>query len=283
MKTRTLIGLCVVGGALLPPKASAIEISAGTSVYSTLRSCVAGVTACDSITAPAFIEQGGLPGNLASSAFVTAPGYGVAYGSAALSGEIGAPILKGYAHGEVGKRTMTTAVAVQRYTYSGSETITRTFGGVLTYSQYATGDYGLIGSGINAVISVFKLSADSFDAGTTERDNYDALLGGGLELADGFSTLGSDQHMAAALSTDAGFASLQVNVTLNPGDTVWVRAVIQTPGTNGGWVDASHTFVTQWNDATALAPASMVPEPGTLAFMTAGLLLLAGVSRQRVL
>jgi len=63
---------------------------------------------------------------------------------------------------------------------------------------------------------------------------------------------------------------------LNPGDTVWVWAYLQTSAPNGSTVDASHTLITSWDNSANLIPAVSVPEPGTLTLLgisLAGLLV----------
>ena len=68
-------------------------------------------------------------------------------------------------------------------------------------------------------------------------------------------------------STSISHGTGNVDVTLTPqqGVTYWVWAALQGGAVTGGAVDASHTFMTAWNNSTGLTPAATVPEPGTAA------------------
>lgn len=278
-----LIGLYLAAGALASPWASAIPISAGTAEYVTVRDCYAGLSGCDGISVILPGSRfGGFAGDASSSVSVDLPGYGAASGSVALSGVVGAPILKASASSLPGKRLNTNSVALQRYTYIGTEATTRTFGGTLTYSQYSTGVYPFgAGAGINVNLGVFTLPMDSIEVGPTSEDNY-MMLSSGVYALDGVVWLGTDHFNDLGGTTDDGLAELAVTVRLNPGDTVWIRAFIQTPATNGGWVDSSHTFVTGWDNPTALVAAAVaVPEAATGWLAALALLALGAQSRRR--
>lgn len=254
---------------MAPSSSQAVLISFGTAEAVTLRTCIAGLTSvCDSLSAPQPIVYGGFPGATKSSAFVSDPAYGSAFGSVALSGVVGAPILKASAFSEPGKRTNTNSVALQRYTYTGTEPTTKTFGGTLTYKQtLVEGNYPAgIGNSVNAWIRVFALSVDEIEVGDTDQSNFDALFGVGFGSLPGFSSLGFAYYRDESSTTD-GMATLSVEVTLNPGDTVWVWALLQTPAVNGGIVDASQTLITGWDDPSDLVPAATVPEPATLGLL----------------
>jgi hypothetical protein len=66
-------------------------------------------------------------------------------------------------------------------------------------------------------------------------------------------------------SISHGTGNVDVTLTLQQGVTYWVWAALQGGAVNGGAVDASHTFMTAWNNSTGLTPAATVPEPGTAA------------------
>lgn len=196
---------------------------------------------------------------------------------------IGAPVLKASASSEAGKRLNTNSIALQRYVYSGSDPTTRTFAGTVTYSQLSTGTYPEhVGSGIYAALEVFTLSTPTISVAPTSADNFSMLFGGFRSLT-GFSSLGT-ADFSDPTSNSAGSGTLGVTITLNPGNAVWIWALVQTPATNGGWVDSSHTFVTAWDSPAGLTPTvTAVPEPGALALFLVGGAALIGVVRRREL
>jgi hypothetical protein len=276
--TSRLARVLITAALLLGGVAQAAPITAGTAELVTVRDCIAVAATCDSLSAPLAMQHGGAPGAASSSASVALASHGSAAGSVALSGTVGAPVLHASAFSESGARTSTNSIALQRYTYTGTEAATRSFGATLTYLQSISGP-GTDG-GVFAAIEVFTLSSDSIEAGSTAESNFDVLSN--ILLLPGFHSLGSDQFSDAA-STLAGSALLDVTISMNPGDTVWVWALLQTPAADGSWVDASHTLVTAWNDAAGLAPAAVaVPEPATFALLWFALpLALARVRRRR--
>ena len=251
--------------------AHAVPVSFGTAEYVTVRTCTAGVTPCDNISPVIQGEFGGLAG------------YGSADGSVALSGVVGAPVLRASASAEPGARTNTNSVALQRYTYTGTVTTTRTFGGTLTYSQTVTGPYPTgIGSGVSANIDIFTLPTSTIEVGATADSNFFALFSPSAYA--GYASLGSD-HYSDTASTATGVGALDVTVTLNPGDSVWVWALLQTPATHDALIDASNTLLTAWDNAADLVPAAVavaVPEPATTLLVGLALVALGGL-RQRPL
>lgn len=275
--TSPLARVLFTAALLLGGAAQAVPITAGTAELVTLRDCIPIAAACDSLSAPLAIHHGGAPGATSSSASVALPSHGSAAGSVALSGTVGAPVLHASAFSASGARNSTNSIALQRYTYTGTEATTRSFGATLSYLQSISGP-GTDG-GVFAAIDVFTMSSDSIEAGSTAQSNFDALSS--VFLLPGYHSLGADQFSDAA-STLAGSALLDVTISMNPGDTVWVWALLQTPAADGSWVDASHTLVTGWNDAADLVPAALaVPEPATLALLWTALpLALARVRRR---
>ncbi len=264
-----------------PLAAQAVEITAGTSEYVTFRDCIPGAGACDTVSHIVSGRYGGSPGAVSSSAGESFAGYGSAAGSVSLSGVIGAPVLHASATSLAGKRVNTNSVALQSYTYTGTTTTTRTFGGTLTYDLLATGYYP-DNTGIYATIDAFSLTAAAIDAGTTAEDNFNALFNDDLS-AWGYADIAASTWADNA-TNPAGAATLGVTVTLTPGETIWLRVLLQTPAANGSTVDASHTLVTGWSDVTDLTPAAVstpVAEPASLALFGLGLAATALARRRR--
>ena len=267
-----------------PLAAHATQIAAGTAEYVTFRDCIAGATACDDISPIRNGQFGGNPGAASSSVTQNAAGYGSAYGSVSLSGVAGAPVLHASATSDAGKRVNTNSVALQSYTYTGSTTTTRTFGGTLTYDQSLTGVYPNDAvTGVYAVIDAFTLTAATIDAGTDPESNFNALDGEpwALDPSYGYVDLGQSSFTDNN-SVTGGSGNLGVTLLLTPGETVWFYVLLQTPAVNGSVIDASHTLVTSWDVATDLTPAAFgapVPEPSSLALMALGVGML--VARRR--
>ena len=263
----------------LPWAAQATLISYGTVEFVTARLCIAGASGCDDVSRIISSSRGGLPGDAMSSASATFAGFGTAFGSVSLSGVVGAPILKASATSELGKRVNTNSIALQRYTYTGSAPSVRSFGGTLSYSQSLSGDYsGAVGAGINALIDIFSLPTATVDVASAPDAYFNDLFS--HELFAGYSEIASSSYQDRS-STSSGIGTLSVSVALNPGDTVWVWTLLQTPAANGSAVDASHTLVTAWsNPADLTAAAVAVPEPAGLGWICLGLAVV-GMTRRR--
>ena len=271
-----------------PLIAHATNITAGTSEYITFRDCVAGVTACDSISPIVAGQYGGNPGAYSSAATQNHAGYGSASGSVSFSGVIGAPVLHASASSDPGKRANTNSVALQSYTYTGSTPTTRTFGGTLTYSQALTGVYPDTGAtGVYATIDAFTLTAASIDAGIDAASNFDALFSEPFATDPSYGYVDLAQTSFSDDTTVSGASgNLSVTLNLTPGETVWLYVLLQTPAVNGSVVDASHTLVTGWDDTSALVPAvtsAPIPEPSSWALFGCGLAAVAVLRRRRAL
>ena len=203
---------------LMTNVAQAIPVYSDTNEYLTFRYCHAGITPCDYALPISAQALDGVPGALTSSASMpTTPPFGSASGSVSLSGIIGAPILHASATSDAGARVNSNAFALQQYTYTGSSTTTRTFGGTPTYSQMIVpgGPYGpLVGDGIGAHIQIFTLPG-GVDAGTTAQSNADALYDPSTQA--GFTLLNYADFFDT-FSNASGTANFGTTVTLDPGE-----------------------------------------------------------------
>ncbi|HKE96851.1 MAG TPA: PEP-CTERM sorting domain-containing protein [Povalibacter sp.] len=271
---------------IFPAVAGAIPVQSSTGTFVTMRDCVGPAGNCSLLSPIVSSAYGGSPGEAFAGASLVSPIYGTATASSALSGAIGAPILRIATESEDGRRVNTNTFALQRYVYTGTTATTRTFGGTLSYSQLITDpnnpSYGTAASGINAELRVFSTAGAFAEAGTTAQSNNDLLFA--FSHSDGaadFSLLGEDLFNDQ-LSNPAGLATFSISVALNPGDAVWVWAFLQTPAADGSFVDASHTFLTGWDDIADLIPANVyqVPEPGTLVLFCLGVALLSWQARR---
>lgn len=250
----TAILLCVA----VPANATLVDSS--TTVFLTFRDCVAGTTACDSITPTTNNSYNGLPGDSSASGTLSDANRSVS-GSAALLGG-GASHLEGHSDSSTGTRDGANAASLQRYTHTGATSAMLNFTGYFNYEQTVPAGNALFpptGGGrslATAFLNVFTLTAALFEAGTTEQDNFQALFIGAPSMA-GYSSLGSDMFTGPDV-TASGMATLSVSVNLNPGDTIWLYSEMQALAANDATVWAS-------------LDTALVPVPTTIALFGLGL------------
>lgn len=262
----------------LPSLVNAIPVQASTAILVTARDCVAGpIGACFDLGPTLVSDYRGRPGGLTATTSEVLSGLGTARSHAGLSGSIGAPRIGTFAAGEVDHRVNTNSFALQRYTYVGDTATTREFSGTLTYSLEIpdpnNAQYDIaVASGVHATLIAFTTSAESAEAGSTAESNFRNLLAFAFGAAPDYVQLATDLFTDLSASVFEGISSLSIDVELNPGDSMWIFALLQTPAANGSTVDSFGTLVTGWDDTTDLIPArAFVPEPGSLALMLFGL------------
>jgi len=227
-----------------PLVANAELVKSSTSVFLTFRHCVAGETVCDSIGPYEASSYGGLPGAPAAITSHADPTYGEASGSAQLTGAPGAAELSANATSLPAMRNGANSVTLQRYTNKGANAETLTFAATLTYNQTIPAENAAFPagssarSGANAEIYIFSMDADFLEAGTTAEENTTALM----EEPDPSITtteLGSASTEPSSNVTESGTATLSSTVTVEPGDSIWLWAILQSLVANGADVSAT--------------------------------------------
>lgn len=160
-----VLRLVLAAAMAAPLAANAIGVQSSTSVKLTFSDCFD--PACGGVQR-AESTLGGAPGGLSASAAGSSFFYGFASAAVSLSGDIGAPVLRASATqaGFPLTRVSTNSVALQRYTYQGTEVTQRTFGGLLGYSQFISPDTF---SGVGAVIELFTMASEFYEVGDSPR------------------------------------------------------------------------------------------------------------------
>ncbi|MBV6418260.1 MAG: hypothetical protein CMLOHMNK_03065 [Steroidobacteraceae bacterium] len=279
-----------VAGATVSMQAHAVPVAGTTSIWAPTRACRIWSSSgswCE-LWGTRTDYYDGAPGDATSTIDVTNV-YGSAFAEASLTGEGSAPVIRARAESTYGTRINTLTSAIQSYTYAGAASSARTFGGMLTYSLdlppgwvLPPGDFGDTAT-IYASIEVFRLASDFMDLpDSSPQAHWDAAFG--PITSPGYVSLGFNEYYWSNAAAPSGFHVLSTTVTINPGDTIWVRALMNTPAANGVVVDASSTFITAFDDFSDLTPrlAIAVPEPGTLASFVVGIAGAALVRRRKV-
>jgi hypothetical protein len=230
--------------ALLAGPVAAEMVKSTTGVHVTFRHCVEGVTACDSITPTVLAKNGGLPGNSEAHASQEDPAYGVASGSTKRTGAPDSAEMKAGVSALQGARNGSSGFVIERYSNMGAGAETLTYSGTLTYDQTVPGenaDFPAEGGSHStafAELEIFTLDVDALDAGTTVEENIAIFLDEPdpdveyvkLKIA---SSRGPDNV------TGSGTKKLSSTVVIDPGDSVWLFAILQCLGSNGAVVNAS--------------------------------------------
>ena len=240
-----------------PLAANADLVQSTTGVLTTFRQCVSGETACDAISPIAITSVGGRRGEPTAHASKTDPAYGTSEGSAQLTGAPGAAKLSASATSLPAARNGSNSVMLQRYTNTGADAETLTFGVTLSYDQTVPAENASFPadggghSGAGAEINIFTMDAVSFEVGTTAEDNYAAIFSE-AEPA-GYTDLMYASTGPVTNVTGSGTREASGTVILNPGDSIWLFAILQSFAVNGAEVDASlETSL----ESTPVAPAN---------------------------
>lgn len=231
----------VVAGLVAPAAAQAVSVQSTTSVFVSLRQCVSGETACDSVGPSHRASVGGMPGSPVAKAVESDPDFGEASGIAQLKSEPGTGNTTMHVKSLPATRNGSTAFTLQRYTNTSERAQTLTFTGDVSYDQAVpeeNSSFPKDGGGLSGVfieMELFSLEADSIEAGTTAEDNFRLFdkPPPGYQTLDNASTNGLISDV-----TGQGERRLSTSTTLEPGDSIWMFTVVQTIAANGAVVEA---------------------------------------------
>ena len=224
------------------PLANAEPVQSTTSVFVSLRECVAGETPCDSIGRARFREIGGTPGGSDAEAAVQEPEFGDVESAASLGGEPGSATLRTRSISLPAVRNAGTAFVIQRIANSSEATQSLTFDATVVYDQEVPEenatfpDEGGARSGVFMEMELFSLAEEFIEAGVTSEENW-AIMDSGPP--SGYESLGSvNTNGIISTVTAQGSEKLSLSVELEPGGSVWMFALLQSIAANGAVVEA---------------------------------------------
>lgn len=242
-----ILPVIAVGLLAGPTAALTDSIQSGTTVLLTFRTCIQGTTACDDLS-PALNTYAGFPGDQTAQANAYDDAFGTTSGSAELAGgTVG--IVGATASSLTGKRNGSNSATLQRYTNMGSVTETMTLNAVLSYDQvvpWGNADFPGPGQSRASVeLFIYSTSDDSIEAGITEESNFQAVWW----LNDCFSCPNPFPSEFGPLDyayfgdfsngTGAGTMTRTLSADVDPGESIWIGAQLQSLAANGAVVDAT--------------------------------------------
>lgn len=240
MKNKFLLSLSLI---LMTCSASATPFQSTTSAYVTFRQCIAGETACDSISPTQVSEVAGLPGDREAQTSQTDPAYGSSSGHAKLMTTPGAAELTGKISSLPGTRNGSTVFMLERYTNTSESTQSLTFSGQLTFEKMvpAGNAEGQAERGNRSLafaeLAVFTLNVEFLDLGSSAMDNMN-FIHADLPADMQETSMGSAQESVDKNKSVAGSKVLSVNVDLDPGKSIWLLALLQNIGANAAEVNS---------------------------------------------
>jgi len=242
MKNR-ILGIFVATLLGVPAVASAELVQFGTANIVSFRQCTAGETTCDSFGPMRLATFGGVPGELRSEVSQADVAYGEVYGSASIKEKPGAAELKAITLSLSATRSGSTNIMLQRYTNASERAETLTFEAALTYTQSVPAenagfpDDAGMDSGATAEIVIFTMDADAIETGPTTAEVY-AALSFEQEPA-GLKDLDAARDEPSSNETAEGASTITATTIVEPGDSVWLFAILQGIVVNGATVNAS--------------------------------------------
>ena len=242
MKNKCLM-ILAVALTTTPAVAMAELVQLGTANIVTFRQCIAGETTCDSFGPMQLATFGGVPGELLSEVSQADVAFGEVYSSASIKKKPGAAELKAITLSLPATRNGSTSVMLQRYTNASKRAETLTFEAALTYTQEVPAenagfpDDAGMDSGATAEIVIFTMDADAIETGPTTAEVYAALS---LEQEPaGLKDLDAARDEPSSNETAEGASTITATTIVEPGDSVWLFAILQGIVVNGATVNAS--------------------------------------------
>lgn len=237
----------VIAALVGPAIAQAEAVQSTTSVYVSLRDCIAADTACDSVGKAHETLIGGQPGGQEAQGRLDDPAFGSAHGSARLTGGPGAAMLTGSVRALAGKRNASSNYAVQRYSNDTGEMQSLALSATLVFSQTVPEDNarfpGNSGAQTRSLLNLYlwRMDVDTIEVGSSARENYTVssargASAPGLKLLDSFSN-----QTSAPDRTGEDEQTFWLLVDIEPGDSVWMFAQLQVFAANGAVADAQVT------------------------------------------
>lgn len=218
-------------------QALAVSVESTTSIILTMRECVAGATACDTVGPATTMIKEGLPGKSEANATHEDPAFGEVAGDVKLTA---LPRISEHSARSLslpGARNGGNAAILRKYTNStgGAEIVTLT--GNLSYQQSVPEENSGLPeespgrSGAVVELAILRINADVLEAGATAEDNYMMLEKGVEEI--GYTELGSEISGPPTNVSEEGTRTVSVAVTVEAGNIIWLWAVLQSFAANG--------------------------------------------------
>ena len=263
MRTKLFVTTCIAAYLPLTANAAIIDgygVSAGASTASNCPSYCTSAGGGD-------FQNDNDGGEFSASAYAFENSYAEGEAYAALNGMTYLPTLKVQASSDAGRQGRSTAFGIQGFTYSGAATTIN-----LDFNLHGSvGDNpsGYSYNVLEARVAVLKGSQLDYYA------DFGTLV---YEVAFDLDKLGIESvFINDGINIDApGFISFDIA----DGEDFYVVAELSAVGQNG-YADAWNTLTLEFDDATGLQAASVVPVPAAVWLFGSGLLGLVGVARRK--